>query len=876
MTSRKIGTLKPLQRGLSKLAAAQDYNEYIFQAIIRFAKNRSIAARIFNFLLASSFSARRRLIRVGGALAARVGFAPRNGTAVAGALGGIAPRGPARADRLFRDRRVLVIGELSLPQCRRYRVDQKVEMLGLLGWETTVVPWQDLGRGFTELALHPAVVFYRVPGFPEVMPLFSEAERLGLACCFDIDDLIFDRELYGQNVNLATLAPEERRLLLDSADLYATALSACRFGIASTATIAAEMVRRGMETVFTIENALDRRALDLADEMAASPAPCADDTVVIGYGSGTRTHDRDFLAAAPALEAVLEAHPQVRLAIHGDLSVPPGLARFGDRLARVPMLAADDYVRAVATWDISIAPLAPGVFNDAKSCIKFLEASMHGVPTVASPSEPFRRAITHGATGFLAADDAAWRDALTRLVVDPEERHRIGWAACAWARTHYHPQRIATTQLAPLLERVSLAPAAGRPRLLIANQLYPPQNFGGATIVASGLARALAAEGSFDVVVFAGSFAEDLPAYRLTRYDQDGVPVFLTRIDEPLPEPKLDYRSDRMAALFGRVLDAIKPDLVHLHSIHKLGVGLAAACRERGVPYVVTAHDAWWLCARQFMITPAGRYCDQRRIDLRVCSACTGEAKFVYERFFDLRRELTDAALVLTPSRFQEQLYLANGFDPARVRINRNGVPRPRTPPAPRSGRAPIVLGYLGGTGRHKGYHWLKEVMAEVGAGDYVLRLVDVERKLGRSTMTVEDWQHLPGRVEIVPPFEAEDMDAFYADLDVLLFPSQWKESFGLTVREAVLRNVWVIATASGGTVEELVDGENGRVVAMDDRAGFAAAIRALVTEPGRLAGYISPLKERIVDLDAQATELVSLVRPLLADQPAPPERLSA
>jgi O-antigen biosynthesis protein len=47
----------------------------------------------------------------------------------------------------------------------------------------------------------------------------------------------------------------------------------------------------------------------------------------------------------------------------------------------------------------------------------------------------------------------------------------------------------------------------------------------------------------------------------------------------------------------------------------------------------------------------------------------------------------------------------------------------------------------------------------------------------------------------------------------VLLFPTQWKESFGLTVREALARNVWVITTDAGGVVEDIKPGRNGYII---------------------------------------------------------------
>ncbi len=63
----------------------------------------------------------------------------------------------------------------------------------------------------------------------------------------------------------------------------------------------------------------------------------------------------------------------------------------------------------------------------------------------------------------------------------------------------------------------------------------------------------------------------------------------------------------------------------------------------------------------------------------------------------------------------------------------------------------------------------------------------------------------------------------------MLLFPTQWK-SFGLTVREALIRDVWVIATDAGGVVEDIVDGKNGNIIPFDDgEPRLAPSSRALL-----------------------------------------------
>ena len=63
-------------------------------------------------------------------------------------------------------------------------------------------------------------------------------------------------------------------------------------------------------------------------------------------------------------------------------------------------------------------------------------------------------------------------------------------------------------------------------------------------------------------------------------------------------------------------------------------------------------------------------------------------------------------------------------------------------------------------------------------------------------------------------------MDEFFNSIDVLLYPTQSKESFGLTVREALIRNVWVITSDAGGAVEDIIPGENGFIIPFNNDGG--------------------------------------------------------
>ncbi len=746
---------------------------------------------------------------------------------------------------------VLIVAELTLPQCAKYRVWQKQEHLSRLGRPCRVVDWRFTEACLSAASLATQVIFYRVPAFPPVLHLLDRMHRLGLSVAWEVDDLIFDRDQFLLNRNIDELDPALRDSILSGVDLYRTAMLACDTGIASTPGLAQAMRASGMARVAVVENALDAETLGLAARLRSARST-ARDGLRVTYGSGTKTHDADFREAAPALLGLLQAYPDIHLRVVGELTLPPGFQAFGDRVERLPPSPYPRYLQLLAESDISIAPLEATPFNDAKSNIKFLEAAILGVPSVCSPRAHFADIMRHGVNGMLAEGEAAWFAALAALADDAALRARLGRAALDDTLARYDPQAIARTQVAPLLAGT---PDLRRPvglRVLFANIYYAPRSFGGATLVVEEMARRLHDRADTEVHVATG-----LPAgaadRAVARTHQDGIAVFAIPVADG--DVVAEFDNPDAGALFGQVLDSVQPDVVHLHAVQWLSGSLAAACLDRNIPYVITLHDAWWLCARQFMVQGNGRYCFQRAIDLHVCQSCLPGARHLEHRRALLRGALDGAALLLSPSEAHRQLYLANGIAPARIEVAPNGV---RLPPRARRARHPGVLrfAYVGGDVEVKGFSIVKRAFEALGRGDWELVLVDNTLKLGFSSVDASDWT-VQGRLSIVPAYTQDEIEAFFEGIDVLLFPSQWKESFGLTVREALVRDVWVIATEGGGPAEAITQGRNGTLIPLDGgHEGLRRAVEALLDEPARLAAFVNPARADIIDYQAQADAL--------------------
>ena len=320
-----------------------------------------------------------------------------------------------------------------------------------------VVDWFDEATIDVEEALgFDVIVLYRLPISPALERLIDQAHRLGKPVIFDTDDLVFEPELTKWHRAVKNLSPGDQAQHLEGVRRYLMTLLACDTVTVATPLLAELAGKRGKRS-FVHRNALGREMQELAGELYAERQTRAvGSNVVIGYGSGTATHEVDFLEAATALERVLKRFPQVELWIAGPLTLPASLERFGERVRRYPLTDWRGWFRLMARMDIALAPLEmDNVFCRAKSEIKFVEAGALGLPVIASKIDPFQDSMTEGKDGFLAENEGEWTQALTSLVQDPQFRMLVGAAARETVMRNYSPEaRMADlAKLLPKLEQ---------------------------------------------------------------------------------------------------------------------------------------------------------------------------------------------------------------------------------------------------------------------------------------------------------------------------------------------------------------------------------------------------------------------------------------
>jgi glycosyltransferase involved in cell wall biosynthesis len=407
-----------------------------------------------------SLQLRARLRERIGVLVADAQVVPRPDPAPPSALAG-APRPPPIAAQLPRTahrsradgelRIVYISGEPSTPG-HRYRVLRPAAAAAALGAHVVVMSSDEVGVRISEIRAAHIMIIWRTPMEEGLEVAVRLARRSGVRIIFDVDDLMVRPDLARTEIidGIRSQYLTEPGVAGHYTRIRNTMLVA-DLCVASTEELAQQMRRANMPAL-VLPNGFDD-AVFTTSRLAVRrrrAVPPDDRLVRLGYASGSRTHQKDFAVCADAVCAVLRARPECRLVLFRtvdgtpllDIEEFPALSGLEQQIEWRHLVELEQLPNELARFDVCLAPLEVGnPFCEAKSELKFFEAALVEVVTLASPTGPIRRAIRDGETGFLAAAPDEWKTTLMRLVDDAALRSRIASAAYLAVLWQYSPER---------------------------------------------------------------------------------------------------------------------------------------------------------------------------------------------------------------------------------------------------------------------------------------------------------------------------------------------------------------------------------------------------------------------------------------------------
>ncbi|MBV9627873.1 MAG: glycosyltransferase [Xanthobacteraceae bacterium] len=383
-----------------------------------------------------------------------------------------------------------------------------------------------------------------------------------------------------------------------------------------------------------------------------------------------------------------------------------------------------------------------------------------------------------------------------------------------------------------------------RGRLLIVSNFFPPDNVGGAEIVAYRQAKMMCTEG-WDVRVFAGDLSEELQASKTIPSQHGGLDdlrVIRTRFHRPKVGGDA-YNKDTIPH-FATVLREFKPTIVHFHHLWGLGAGLLDVATRAGTKAIVTLHDRWGFCFKSTLLRNDFSPC----LDFTECHKCLrtfrspdGALPIRLRNDYVMSR-LNLADTVIAPSWGLADDYIQAGLSQDRITVVSSGIdlvgiaPRLRDPGDVVHFLCPAHLG------EHKGF---RELLA-------ALTLLFNDRSLrGRWTFWIAGSGHLEGflRSKIVEsglnrhvilsgPLEHQRLLARLAVSDVVVLPSICAENQPRSLLEGIASGAALVASRVKGSAELVQNGGNGILYEPSDPAALADALRQLIVSKGLIRTF--------------------------------------
>lgn len=234
----------------------------------------------------------------------------------------------------------------------------------------------------------------------------------------------------------------------------------------------------------------------------------------------------------------------------------------------------------------------------------------------------------------------------------------------------------------------------------------------------------------------------------------------------------------------------------------------------------------------------------------------------IRRRLASVRQALTEVDRFLAPSQFLRERFIEFGIPPEKILYKDNGfdlaqfrsVARP-----PSCGRRVVVFAYIGTLVEHKGVHVLIEAFNRLGPAPVELRIYGDLHVFPQYTARLQALATHPA-ITFAGGFDNREAARILTEVDALVVPSLWFENSPLTIHEALLAGVPVIASRLGGMAEYVEHGRTGLLFRPGDVEDLCTQLEWVIEHPYAFAAMPAP---RYASMDEHARELVSLYKEL-------------
>ena len=440
---------------------------------------------------------------------------------------------------------------------------------------------------------------------------------------------------------------------------------------------------------------------------------------------------------------------------------------------------------------------------------------------------------------------------------------------------------------------------------------FPPSSIGGSELYTYNLSRELAKQDQ--VYIFCRIADPGRPEYETNfRMCQDLQVYSINNTFKHCRSFENTYQNDVISREFGNLLDAIRPDIAHFGHVTCLSTTLIEEAKKRAISVVYTVHDFWLFCQLGQLLKrdlslchgPKASECARclapqlnghvkrsfgwltrvspsfREVDWRQ-KAQTGVLRQFSKLFFlfqenakdqirartaHVRKVCSQVDLFIAPSNFLRSKFIEFGIPSQRIRYLDYGFLTSSFVDLRKRVSQKLRFGYLGTFIPSKGLHILLEAFNLITSRNTELR---IHGKFAPYHAGYEDYPNYleslgnNERVRWFGEYGNEDVARILSEIDILVVPSIWFENSPLTIHEAFMAHVPVIASNIGGMAELVEDGVTGFLFRPGDSKDLRRKMEFVLDDPSvvhRLARNV----KNVIPLEEHATTIRELYHSLI------------
>ena len=417
-------------------------------------------------------------------------------------------------------------------------------------------------------------------------------------------------------------------------------------------------------------------------------------------------------------------------------------------------------------------------------------------------------------------------------------------------------------------------------KILFVVHQFLPRHLAGTEVYTYCLARSLKDRGhEVSIYTRENGFFDEALRNESTQYDGLNIKTVyfnsLNRRFKWLRKFCNDFYNPLLERHFKKHINKTNPDIIHVQHLHGLSASFINAARRNRIPSVVTLNDYWFMCGTNQLLTKSLKICSGPFYGLK-CHKCfmptnnrlvlSGlyplHSVLIFLRLMYLKSLLNKVNLIIAPSFFLKGKFVDHGISESKIIFSDYGFDSGHMKHFEAKTGNTLRFTFIGSIMPHKGVHVLIDAFKKLTNTNALLKVY------GDPTYAPDYYETLRAMstnhpIKFMGHFENNRVYEILAETDVLVVPSIWYENSPLTIHEAALAGVPVIASNIGGMAELVERFQNGLLFQVGVADDLYKKMKLLIDNHG-LIKELKGNPNAIKTIDENAKELEDVYTRLL------------